>query len=79
MMYVLSHVPLFVTPWTIDHPISMGFFRQEYWSGQPFPTQRDLPNPEIKPKSLAWAGGFFTTEVPRKPLIVYLKYSIFQL
>ena len=44
-------------------PLSMGFSRQEYWSGLPFPTLRNLPNPGIKPGSLtssALAGGFFT-------------------
>ena len=48
---LLSHVQLFVTPWTIAHqvPLSMGFSRQEYWSGLPFPTPGDLPDPEIKP------------------------------
>ena len=42
----------------------MGFSRQKYWSGLPFPPPEDLPNPGIKPASLmspAWAGGFFTT------------------
>ena len=47
-MYVpsLSHVQLFVTPWTVVHqiPLSMGFSRQEYWSGLPFPSPGDLPN-----------------------------------
>ncbi|ELR60425.1 hypothetical protein M91_18992, partial [Bos mutus] len=45
-------------------PLSMGFPRQEYWSGLPFPTPGDLPDPGIKPASLvspALAGGFFTT------------------
>ena len=46
---LLSHVRLFVTPWTTAHqaPVSMGFSRQEYWSGLPFPSQEDLPNPGI--------------------------------
>ena len=46
----------FVTPWTIAHwsPLSMGFPKQEYWSGLPFPSSGDLPHPGIKPKSLAW-------------------------
>ena len=64
-LYVLSHVWLFVAPWTIAHqgPLPMEFSRQEYWSGLPFPTPGDLPDPEIKPASLAssaLAGGFFT-------------------
>ena len=41
-------------------PLSLGFSRQEYWSGLPFPSPRDLPDPEIKPVSLASAGRFFT-------------------
>jgi len=45
----------------------MGFFRQEYWNGLPFPFPGDLPNPGIKLASPALAGGFFTTEPPRKP------------
>ena len=46
-----------------EHPLSMGFFRQQYWSGLPCPPPGDLPNPGIKPASLmspAVAGGFFT-------------------
>ena len=48
---LLSHVRLFVTPWTVAHqaPPSMGFSRQEYWSGVPFPSPGDLPNPGIEP------------------------------
>ena len=50
-----SLVWLFVTPWTIAHqaPLSMGFPRQEYWSGLPFPSPGDLPDPGIKPGSLS--------------------------
>ena len=60
----LSRVRLFVTLWTVAHqaPLSMGFSRQEYWSGLPFPSPGDLPDPGIKPTSLtspALAGGFF--------------------
>ena len=52
-MLVLSHTQLFATPWTIalESPLSMGFPRQEYWSGLPFPPLGDLPNPAIKPVS----------------------------
>ena len=48
-----SRVQLSVTPWTItcQPPLSMGFSRQEYWSGLPCPPPEDLPNPEIEPKS----------------------------
>ena len=48
-------------------PLSMGFPRQENWSGLPFPSLGDLPDPWIKPMAPALAGGFFTTELPGKP------------
>ena len=54
----LSHVRLFATPWTVAHqaPPSMGFSRQEYWSGLPFPFPGDLSNPGIEPGSpTLWA------------------------
>ena len=59
----------FVTQWTVacQAPLSMGFPRQEYWSGLPFPSPGDLPDPGIKPASAALAGGFFTIEQSRKP------------
>ena len=49
----LSRVRLFVTPWTVANqaPPSMGFSRQEYWSGLPFPSPGDLPDPGIEPGS----------------------------
>ena len=49
----LSRVRLFVTPWTVAHqaPLSVEFPRQEYWSGLPFPSSGDLPDPGIKPRS----------------------------
>ena len=52
---LLSHVLLFATPWTVAYyaPLSMGFSRQEYWSGLPFPSPEDLPDPGIKPRSPA--------------------------
>ena len=51
----LSHVQVFATPWTVAHQVllSMGFPRQEYWSGLPFPPPEDLPKPGIKPMSPA--------------------------
>ena len=66
---LLSHVQLFETPCTVAHqtPLSMGFSRQEYWSGLPFSPPGDLPNPGIGPASSASAGRFFTTEPPGKP------------
>ena len=59
----LSHVQLFVTPWTVacQAPLSVGFSRQEYWSGLLFPLPEDLPNPGIELASPALAGRFFTT------------------
>ena len=66
MLNHFSCVLLFTTPWTVARqaPPSMGFSRQEYWSGLPFPSSRNLSNPGIEPMSLmspALAGGFFTT------------------
>ena len=57
------------TPWTVapQAPLSMGFYRQEYWSGLPFPPPGDLPDPGIESASPALAGEFFTTEPPGKP------------
>ena len=50
---VISRVRLFATPWTVAHqaPLSMEFSRQEYWSGLPFPSPGDLPDPRIEPRS----------------------------
>ena len=65
--------PLFATPWIVacQVPLSMEFSRQEYWSGLPFPSPGDLPDPGIEvkaPASPALAGRFlFTTEPPGKP------------
>ena len=58
-------------PWTVacQAPLSMGFPRQEYWSGFPFPSPGDLPDPAIKHMSPALAGGFFTTEPRGKPRV----------
>ena len=70
IMCVLSHVQLLVAPWTTAHqvPLSMGFSRQEYWSGLLFPPPGDLPNPGIKPAFPPLTGGLFTTtEPPGKP------------
>ena len=53
----------------------MGFPRQEYWSGLPFPSPGDLPDPGIEPVSPALAGGFFTAEIPGKPQILGIDSS----
>ena len=63
----LSRVGLFVTLWTVarQSPLSMGSSRQEFWSGLPFLSPGDLPDPDIKRTSLAspaLPGGFFTAE-----------------
>ena len=70
---LLSHVQLFVTPWTVAHQVrlSMGFSRQEHWSGLPCPPPKDLSNPWIEPvspESPALAGGLFTTSTTWKAL-----------
>ena len=62
-----------VTPWTVacQAPLSMGFSRQEYWSGLSFPSLGDLPDPGIEPMSLmspALAGWFFITSTTWGPL-----------
>ena len=58
-----------VTPWTVAHwvPLFMGFPRQEYWSGLPFPSPGDLPDPENEPRSPTLQGGSLPTEPSRKP------------
>ena len=65
----LSRVRLFVTPKTVAYQASpsMGFSRQEYWSGLPFPSPGDLPNPGIKPGSSSLEADALTSEPPRKP------------
>ena len=72
MCWLLSHIQLFATPWTVGRQasLSMGFSRQEHWSGLTFPLPGDLPDPGIEPSSLAsavLAGRFFTAEPPGKP------------
>ena len=65
---LLSRVWLFATPWTVAHqaPPPMGFSRQEYWSGLPFPSPGDLPNPGIKPGSPALQTDALPSEPPGK-------------
>ena len=79
MCYMLNRVQLFMILWTVacQTPLSMEFSRQEYWSGLPFPTPGDIPDPGIEPASLArdgthvscissLAAGFITTAPPGK-------------
>ena len=65
-----------VIPWTVAHkgPLSMGFPRQEYWSGLPFPSPGGLPNPGIEHVSPALAGIFFSAEPPGKPGVSEKEY-----
>ena len=68
----LSRVRLFATPWTVAYqvPSSMGSSRQEYWSGLPFPSPGDLPDPGIEPGSPAFQADALTSEPPGKPVIL---------
>ena len=79
ILLMLSHVQLFATSWAVASqvPLSMGFSRQEYWSGLPFHSPGNLPEPGIEPASPALAGWFFffffffTTEPPGNHLDLY--------
>ena len=72
----LSRVWVFEIPWTVAYQasLSMGFSRQEYWSGLPFPSPGDLPDSGIKPGSPALEGDALTSEPPGKP--IYYKYCV---
>ena len=74
----LSRVRLFVTPWTVAYQalLYMGFSRQEYWSGLPFPSPGDLPDPGIKPGFPALEAGALTSELPGKH--VYWAYIMYK-
>ena len=67
----LSCVQFFATPWTVAYqaPPSMGFSRQEYWSGLPSPSPEDLPNPRIKSRSPTLQADALLSESPGKPYI----------
>ena len=72
LLLLFSHsvvFDFFATTWTAAHqaPLSMGFSRQEYWSGLPFLPPGDLPGPGIEPKSPALADGLFATELTQRP------------
>ena len=73
-MHMLSCVQLFVTPQTVARqaPLSMGFFRQGYWSGLSFPPPGHIPNLEIEPTFSTLAGGFFTTVPLGEPAFAIL-------
>ena len=74
----LSLFRLFATPRTVAHeaPLSMGFSRQEYWSGFPFPSSGDLPDPGVEPRSPVLQADTLPTEPPGKPICM-LKGSSF--
>ena len=76
----------FVTPWTVAHqaPLSMGFSRQEPWSGLPCPSPGDLPDPGIKPRSPAFQANYYPSEPSGKlkdkgirPFFFSFKWSLF--
>ena len=75
----LSRVQLFATPWTAAYqaPLSMGFSREEYWSGLPFPSPGYLPNPAIEPRSPALQADALPSESPGKPVGQHCCYSHF--
>ena len=74
-MKLLSRVRLFATPWTVAYeaPLSVGFSRQECWSGLPFSSPGDLPNPEIEPGSPALQADSLPTELQGKPSQHWIK------
>ena len=78
MLSRFSRTQLFATLWTVTYqaPLSIGFSKQEYWSGLPCPPPGDLCSPGIEPASLvspALAGRFFTSELPGAPKLRELK------
>ena len=68
---LLSYVWLFVIPWTVAYqaPLSMEFSRQDYWSGLPFPSLGDLPDPGIEPRSPTLQADALPSEPPGKPCL----------
>ena len=91
-MKSFSRVQLFVTPWTVAYqaPPSVGFAKQEYWSGLPLPSPGDLPNPGIEPRSPILQADALPSEPPGKlsdldtwsilymSFYVFLSYSLLQ-
>ena len=65
MCELLSRARLFATPWTAAHqvPVSMRFSRQGYWSGLPFPSPGDLPNPGMEPRSPALQADSLPSQI----------------
>ena len=80
-MKLLSRVRLFATPWTVAYQASpsMGFSRQEYWSGVPLPSPGDLPDPGIEPWSPALEADALTSEPPGKPKVTLTAVKNFKM
>ena len=80
-MKLLSRARLFATPWTIVYqaPQSMEFSRQEYWSGLPFPSPGDLPNPGIEPRSPVLQAYALLSEPPGKDRFKEIRYRLLSL
>ena len=74
---VAQSCPTLCDLWTVAHqaPPSMGFSRQEYWSGLPFPSPGDLPDPGIGPRSPTLQADALTSAPPGKPLNSLLAYG----
>ena len=70
-----------MTPWTVacQASLSMGFPKQEYWSGLPLPSPRDLPDTGIKPRSPALEADALTSEPPGKSIHTYVIYNTSEL
>ena len=80
MLRCFSHVQLYAMLWTIAHqaPLSMGFSRQEYWSGVSFPFPGDLPDSEVKPRSPALQADSLPLVPPGKPHGAVQVFSLIQ-
>ena len=78
MLSLFSRVQLFVMPWTAIHqaPLSMGFSRQEYWIGLPFPPPGDLPDPGIEPGSPALQADSLPSKPPGKPFTSFFFITV---
>ena len=78
--YRLSRVQLFVTLWTVAHraALSIGFPRQEYWSGLPFPSPGDLPNPRTEPLSLESCVTCISTSTLFNPYVSLFDHTLFK-
>ena len=75
---VIKLCPALETPWSVAHqaPLSMGFPKQEYRSGLPFPSPGDLPDPGIKLQSPALQADYLPTELSGKPKVLYVEIRI---